>query len=123
MTDKMTVEETTREVIGQRLLTSLSSKDKIAIVATEADLEQLAKGLALLPGHNKRAMVLLRGIRQLQQTAFGPNKPKWTSAMDARTKEQAERGQGVPSREEAYQKLKKRSAHVQVNGHEDDSTK
>ena len=62
---------TSREVIENKILTALVDADKVAIVASEDDLQIVIRALTLLAVTDSRANSLLNGARQLQQEAFG----------------------------------------------------
>jgi len=62
---------TSREVIENKILTALVDADKVAIVASEDDLQIVIRALTLLAVTESRANSLLNGVLQLQQEAFG----------------------------------------------------
>lgn len=68
-----------REVISEQLLAALDTKLKVAILASEADLNLLIDALDTLPGGRLVGAVnperdrMLQDLRTLRQSAFGEN--------------------------------------------------
>jgi hypothetical protein len=75
MSEANRVELVNRQVIEKQLLNELSDKSKVAILATEDDLDVLICALALVAsfgvtGHVHKAKELRAGLQQLKQEAF-----------------------------------------------------
>lgn len=69
------VELVSHEVIENQLLNFLNDKSKVAILATEEDLDVLIAALALvsqfgITAHSSKAKELRAGLRQLHREAF-----------------------------------------------------
>lgn len=60
---------TPREVIGQQLLAALDDKSKVAILATEEDLEMLVQAMQRFAENDKESR-MLEDLRRLQDEAF-----------------------------------------------------
>ena len=78
------VEMTNRQVIENQLLASLDDKSKVAILASEEDLDTLIAAL-MLSERNRMAMPskwkeLRAGLEQLKAAAFPPNESSSATA-------------------------------------------
>ena len=72
-TDPFSVIPVSRQVIDAKLLDTLNDDDKVAIIATEDDLNMLIGGLLLLKGpasFRAKAKTFAIGLDQLRKAAF-----------------------------------------------------
>jgi hypothetical protein len=73
----LTVESTSRQVIERKLLAALDDKGKVAILATQADLDDIVfvfdlalSNVPIEPERGKRLAEYVEDIRRLRQEAF-----------------------------------------------------